>query len=132
MKEEKEHPKKMGHFYKFWQSKNTDWRVAYEPNNTIEKIVVCKDSKTMDKYKSGIYHLCCPDCRKIICWTSCRSFQKKNIYIYSEHCKSNRLKDSVKIHLKEVDWEDGAWIYLAEDRECCWTVVNVVMNFNIQ
>jgi len=42
------------------------------------------------------------------------------------------LKDSVKIHLKEVDWEDGDWIYLAEDREWCWAVVNVVMNFNIQ
>jgi len=51
---------------------------------------------------------------------------------FSEHFKSYRLKDSVKIHLKEVDWEDGDWIYLAEDREWCWTVVNIVMNFNIQ
>jgi hypothetical protein len=42
------------------------------------------------------------------------------------------LKDNVKIHLQEVDWEDGDWIYLAEDREWCWTVVNGVRNFNIQ
>jgi hypothetical protein len=91
-------------------SKNTDWRVTYEPNNTIEKIVVCKNSKTVDKHSEiGIYQPCCPYCRKIICWTSCRSFKKKKKR-YSEHFKSHRLKDSVKIHLKEVDWEDGDWI----------------------
>ena len=56
-------------------------------------------------------------------------FPKKR---FNEHFRSHRLKDSVKIHLKEVDWEDGDWIYLAEDREWCWAVVNVVMNFNIQ
>jgi hypothetical protein len=47
----------MGHFTNFGKetkffmklSKNIDWRVAYEPNNTIEKIVVYKNSKTMDK-----------------------------------------------------------------------------------
>jgi hypothetical protein len=33
--------KKQNFFMKL--SKNTDWRVAYEPNNTNEKIVVCKN-----------------------------------------------------------------------------------------
>jgi hypothetical protein len=84
----------------------------------------------MDKYnESGICKLCCPDFIKIICWTSCRSFQKKKDLVNT--FKSHRLKYSVTIHLKEVDWEDRDWVYLAEDREWCWAVVNVVINFNM-
>ena len=85
--EEKKEMKKRDAFTNFGKetkffmklSKNTDWRVAYEPNNTTEKIVVCKNSKTVDKYgEIGIYQPCCPDCRKIICWTSC-IFPKKDL-----------------------------------------------------
>jgi hypothetical protein len=59
-------------------SNNTDLSVPYETNKYHLKIVVYKNSKTMDKYsESGICQLCCPDCRKIMCWTSSKIFPRK-------------------------------------------------------
>jgi len=33
------------------------------------------------------------------------------------------------MYLKDIEWEGGDWICLAEDRDECWTVVNIGMNF---
>ena len=37
-------------------------------------------------------------------------------------------EDNVKMDLQEVGWEGMEWVYLAQDRERWWALVNVVMN----
>jgi hypothetical protein len=33
--------------------------------------------------------------------------------------------------LKEIGWDDVAWIYLAQDRDWWWVLVNMVMNLQV-
>jgi hypothetical protein len=40
-----------------------------------------------------------------------------------------RLKDSIKVNLKEIASEDMDWIHVAQDKVQWRTVVNTVMNF---
>jgi hypothetical protein len=40
----------------------------------------------------------------------------------------HRLKDNIKMYLKEIGWEDVDRINLAEDRDECWAVVHTVTN----
>ena len=39
-----------------------------------------------------------------------------------------RWEDNIKIDLKNTEWEDTDWIYLAQNRDHWWAVMNVVMN----
>ena len=39
-----------------------------------------------------------------------------------------RLQDNIKVYRKETGWDGVVWIYLAEDRNRWWAVVNAVMN----
>jgi hypothetical protein len=39
-----------------------------------------------------------------------------------------RWKDGMRMDLREIGWEDGEWVQLAQDRGQWQTVVNVVMN----
>jgi hypothetical protein len=41
----------------------------------------------------------------------------------------NRLKDGIRIDLREIVWE--VWIQLAQDRVRYWAVVNMVMNIQV-
>jgi len=36
---------------------------------------------------------------------------------------------NIKMYLKDIGWEGGDWICLAEDRDEWWAVVNTGMNF---
>jgi hypothetical protein len=40
-----------------------------------------------------------------------------------------RWKDSIKMDLQEMGYEDMDWIYLAQDRDRWRALVNAVMNF---
>jgi hypothetical protein len=42
-----------------------------------------------------------------------------------------RWEDGIKLDLREIGWGGGGveWIHLAQDRDCWWAVVNVVMSF---
>jgi hypothetical protein len=42
-----------------------------------------------------------------------------------------RWKDNIKIYLKEIGWHGVVWIYLAEDRNCWWAIVNAVTNLRV-
>jgi uncharacterized membrane protein YagU involved in acid resistance len=39
-----------------------------------------------------------------------------------------RWKDGIKLDLKQIGWESMDWIYMAQDREKSWAVVNIVMH----
>ena len=38
----------------------------------------------------------------------------------------HRWEGSVRMYLKDIKWNDMEWIYLAEDRDKWWAVVNIV------
>jgi hypothetical protein len=42
-----------------------------------------------------------------------------------------RLEDNIKMTLKEVGWEDMGWIYVDQDRDCCWVPVSTLKDFCI-
>jgi hypothetical protein len=42
-----------------------------------------------------------------------------------------RWEDNIKMDLQEVGWRDMDWIYLAQDRDRWWALVNVVMNIQV-
>jgi len=39
-----------------------------------------------------------------------------------------RWEDNIKMDLKNTEWEDIDWIYLAQNRDDYWAFMNVVMN----
>jgi hypothetical protein len=39
-----------------------------------------------------------------------------------------RWEDNTKMDLQEVECGGMDWIRLAQDRDCCWAIVNGVMN----
>jgi hypothetical protein len=42
-----------------------------------------------------------------------------------------RLVDNVKMDLREIGWDGGDWIDLAQDRDQWWALVNPVMNLRV-
>jgi hypothetical protein len=40
-----------------------------------------------------------------------------------------RWQDNIRMDVREIEWESVDWIYLAQDRDRCWTVLNTVMKF---
>jgi hypothetical protein len=40
----------------------------------------------------------------------------------------HRWEDNIKMDLQEVGWRGMGWIELAQDRDRCWALVNVVIN----
>lgn len=42
-----------------------------------------------------------------------------------------RLKDNIKIELKETAWEGVDWIYMNQVRDEWWVLANLVMNFQV-
>jgi hypothetical protein len=40
----------------------------------------------------------------------------------------SRWEDNIKMNLQEMQWGSMEWIDVAQDRDGCWAVVNVVMN----
>jgi hypothetical protein len=43
----------------------------------------------------------------------------------------HRWVDNIKMDLGEIEWGGMDWIGLAEDREKCRALVNVVLNFRV-
>jgi hypothetical protein len=43
----------------------------------------------------------------------------------------HRWKDNIKIDLTEIGWGGMDWIDLAQDKDQCWALVNMVMNLQI-
>jgi len=42
-----------------------------------------------------------------------------------------RWEDNIKMNLQEVGCRSMDWIELAQDRDRCWALVNVVMNLRV-
>jgi hypothetical protein len=42
-----------------------------------------------------------------------------------------RWEDNIKMDLREILWESVDWMYLAQDRDQWWAVVNTVMNLRV-
>jgi hypothetical protein len=42
-----------------------------------------------------------------------------------------RWEDGIKMDLEEIGWGGVEWIHLAQDRDCWWALVNVVMNLRV-
>jgi hypothetical protein len=42
-----------------------------------------------------------------------------------------RWKDGIQMDLREIDWEDAAWVQLSQDRGPWRAVVNAVMNLRV-
>jgi hypothetical protein len=40
-------------------------------------------------------------------------------------------ENRIKMDLREIDWRGVEWIYLAQDRDRWWAVVNAVMNLRV-
>jgi hypothetical protein len=40
----------------------------------------------------------------------------------------HRWEDGIKMDIREFGWGVVEWIHLAQDRDCWWAVVNVVIN----
>jgi hypothetical protein len=43
----------------------------------------------------------------------------------------HRWEDNIKIDLWEIGFGDVDWIHLAQDRDRCWALVNMVMNLRV-
>jgi hypothetical protein len=43
----------------------------------------------------------------------------------------HRWEDNIKMNLKEEGWRGMGWIELAQDRDRCQALVNVVMNLRV-
>jgi len=39
-----------------------------------------------------------------------------------------RREDNIRMDLREVEWEGGDWIHLAQDRDQWWAFVDMLMN----
>jgi hypothetical protein len=39
-----------------------------------------------------------------------------------------RWQDNNRLDLREIEWEDVVWMYLVQDRDQWWAVVNMAMN----
>jgi hypothetical protein len=44
---------------------------------------------------------------------------------------TRRSKDNIRMGLREIGWEDVDWMHLAQDRDQCWALVNMVMNLRV-
>jgi hypothetical protein len=42
-----------------------------------------------------------------------------------------RWEDNIKTNLGEREWEGMDWMYLAQDRDHWWALVNAVMNLQV-
>jgi hypothetical protein len=40
----------------------------------------------------------------------------------------HRWEDNIKMDLREIGWDGLDWIDLAQDRDQCWAVVNMLIN----
>jgi len=61
----------------------------------------------------------------------------RNVYIISDGKPERKeplekprhiWEDNIILHLKEIGWEGGVLIHLAQDRDQWWAFVNTVMN----
>jgi hypothetical protein len=43
----------------------------------------------------------------------------------------HRWEDNIKMDLREVGWRGMDWIFLVQDRDNWWALVNVVMNLRV-
>jgi len=41
------------------------------------------------------------------------------------------LEDNIRLHLREVGWEDVKWIYLAQDKNQWRALLDTVMNLGV-
>jgi len=52
-------------------------------------------------------------------------------YVIFSSIPSYRWEDNIQIDLKEMGCDSVDWIYLTEDRDQWWTLVNMVMSLQI-
>jgi hypothetical protein len=45
--------------------------------------------------------------------------------------RTRRWESNIKMHLREIGWDDMKWVDLAQDRGKCRALVNIVMNFQV-
>jgi hypothetical protein len=67
-----------------------------------------------------------------ILWSCIFSKLKYIVFDCSEGLRTlgrlgRRWEDNIKMDLKNTEWEDMDWIYLAQNRDHWWAVMNVVM-----
>jgi hypothetical protein len=43
----------------------------------------------------------------------------------------HRWEDGIRMDLREIGWEDGEWVQLAQDMGQCLAVMNAVMNLRV-
>jgi hypothetical protein len=43
----------------------------------------------------------------------------------------HRWEDNIKMELQEAGWGGMGWIYMTENRDRWWALVNVVMNLQV-
>jgi hypothetical protein len=43
----------------------------------------------------------------------------------------HRWKDGIRMDLREIGWGSVEWIHLAQDRDWCQALVNMVMNLQV-
>jgi hypothetical protein len=43
----------------------------------------------------------------------------------------HRWEDGIRMDLREIGWGSVDWIHLAQDRDQCWALVNMVMNLQV-
>jgi glycine cleavage system protein P-like pyridoxal-binding family len=42
-----------------------------------------------------------------------------------------RWEHNIRMNLREIGWEGVDWIHMAQDREQCQALVNIVMNLQV-
>jgi hypothetical protein len=50
---------------------------------------------------------------------------------HSEYLGMYRWEDNTKMVFREIGSEGVDWIYLAEDRDQCWALVNTLMSLQV-
>jgi hypothetical protein len=59
---------------------------------------------------------------------TCNIFVGKLEWKRSLRRSRSRCENNIRMNLRETVWEDVDWVYLIQDRDQWWALVNTVMN----
>jgi hypothetical protein len=54
--------------------------------------------------------------------------ENTDIYCFINSIEGKRPWENIKKHFKEMQWDGVQWIQLAQDKDQCCALVNMVMN----